>query len=73
VGGLVPLSPAERAGVEVGDRLARINGSPTPERVDQAVALVRGPVGSVVELGFERPDGGSLDVSLRRERIAMTW
>jgi len=73
VGSVVPGGPAERAGVDVGDRLARIDGSPSPEQLSQVVALVRGPVGSMVELGFERPDGGSLDVSLRRERIALPW
>jgi len=73
VEGLAPGGPAEEAGVEVGDRLTRLNGAPRPEHAYQGVALMRGPIGSMVELSFERPDGGSLEVSVRRERIALPW
>src|SRR5262249_28445779 len=65
---LVPGGPAERAGVAVGDQLTRIDGEPIFYEAE-AIVRLRGPLGAVVELGFEREDGRELDVFLRRERI----
>lgn len=73
VGHVFPNGPADRAGVAVGDRLVQVDGAPAPEDVSEITSLVRGPVGTLVELRFDREDGGVLDVSLRRERITQPW
>ncbi|HEY8206592.1 MAG TPA: carboxypeptidase regulatory-like domain-containing protein [Myxococcaceae bacterium] len=70
---LAPGGPAERAGVVIGDRLIRIDGAPLSDDLQQAVEKVRGPPGTQIELGFDRQDGGELDVTLRRERIPNPW
>jgi C-terminal processing protease CtpA/Prc len=59
--------------VVAGDHLMRIDGAPIPEGHWDVTAKVRGPPGTMVELGFDREDGGQLDVSLRRERIPNPW
>lgn len=54
---IAPLSgtPAEKAGLLAGDILVAINGSSTNDMgVDEAVRLIRGPEGSVVELSIVR-------------------
>jgi len=52
----VPGSPAERAGIESGDRLVEVEGQPTHAWTpDEAMAALRGPPGSLVKLTVERP------------------
>jgi len=52
----LPDSPASRAGIREGDRLIAVDGRTLPEdaTTDQVVALVRGPVGSTVNITIER-------------------
>lgn len=65
-----PDGPADRAGVQRGDRLLRVDGTPIlPEMsTDEVVALIRGPVGTPVTLDLQREDR-RLTVTVVRERI----
>jgi hypothetical protein len=67
---VVPSGPAGRAGVVIGDQVVSIDGQPAPDDLPTAISQVRGPLGTQVEIQFKRADGGVLDASLRRERIA---
>jgi carboxyl-terminal processing protease len=52
----LPGSPAERAGIQTGDRIVEIDGRPTFGRTpDEATKALRGPAGSTVEILVERP------------------
>ena len=52
----LPGTPADRAGVMSGDRIAGIEGKPTAGlTTDEALKLLRGPAGSMVQLSVERP------------------
>ena len=65
-----PTGPAGRAGVSRDDRIVAIDGRPAPDDLEAAISQIRGPLGTRVELQFERQDGGVLAADLRRERIA---
>jgi carboxyl-terminal processing protease len=55
-----PGSPAERAGVQSGDRLVEVNGqSMKGWSVSEASNALRGPIGSKVTLTIERRFGGA--------------
>jgi carboxyl-terminal processing protease len=72
---IAPLkgSPAEKAGIEPGDRIYKIDGEPSLEiPVDEAVGLIRGAAGTTVNLtllreGVEDP----IEVSVVRGRIVV--
>ncbi len=69
----LPKSPAERAGLQAGDRLLRIDDQDASDlTVDQAVAKIRGQAGTKVMLTLFR-DGQSEPVvlSITRENIAL--
>lgn len=54
---IAPLknSPAERAGLQSGDKILEINGTPASEMsVEEAVTHIRGKKGTVVKLGIYR-------------------
>ncbi|MGP3923701.1 S41 family peptidase [Streptomyces sp. 8N616] len=83
VAGVQPGSPADRAGITVGDRLRTIDGEPITGRpVTEVVSLLRGAgeaqpyggraaaAGTPVALGLERA-GRSWDETLRRTRLAI--
>ncbi len=66
VSGLLPDSPAVKAGLETDDVILRINGTDAhnlPQ--DRASALIRGPAGTTVDLQVQRADGEH-DVQVRR-------
>jgi carboxyl-terminal processing protease len=49
-------SPAEKAGLQTGDRILEANGTPlVGVPVEKAVQLIRGPAGTTVTLKLERP------------------
>ena len=62
---VVKKSSAENAGIQPGDKLLEIDGSPVPKDYEQTVKMVRGPAGSSVALVFER-DGKRLNFKLTR-------
>lgn len=64
-------TPAFKAGLQQGDRIARIDGQPTQGlTIQEAVRRMRGPIGSRVLLGIVRHGGeASEDVSLTRAKI----
>jgi len=66
VSGLVPGSPAEKAGLRTGDVIVTIDGKDTKGlTADQTSVLIRGPVGTSVELGIRRGDQ-QLTVAVQR-------
>lgn len=70
VGQVLPDTPAERAGVMVGDRLISANGiSLLGMDLDSATGHIKGPVGTTVNLVIERDRIGQLTLSIVRELI----
>ena len=66
-------TPAERAGLQPGDRIVKIDGKPVPEMtLTDAVNRLRGPAGGKVTLTILRQDSpGPFQVTLTREIIAL--
>jgi carboxyl-terminal processing protease len=66
-------TPAARAGLHAGDVIEKINGESTKKlSIDQAVAKLRGPIGSPVNLSIRRKDCAKLmDFSIRRAAISI--
>jgi carboxyl-terminal processing protease len=69
----IPGSPADRAGIRRGDRLAKIDGQAlTNPSLDSTIRLVRGETGSLVTITVFRPtQNQTIDYPLRRERIQL--
>jgi carboxyl-terminal processing protease len=66
-------SPAERAGLQPGWEIEFINGISTRSMtLDDAVKLVRGPVGTEITLGVIVPGGGSRKISLLRDKVVIS-
>ena len=65
-----PASPAERAGLQPGDRLVEIDGRPMKGwTVEEAITALRGPAGTTIALVIERGAATRLNVSLERAEI----
>jgi carboxyl-terminal processing protease len=63
-------SPADRAGVLVGDVIVAVDGVSTERSpADEIVRLVRGEAGTSVQLRLRRDGAPDLEVSMVRERI----
>jgi carboxyl-terminal processing protease len=64
-------SPAERAGLQPGDRIVAINRNPlTESNAHEAIEWLRGAPGSMIDLTLEREgEGDPLELSLTRELI----
>lgn len=70
VAGVVPNSPASKAGVQVGDTIAAVDGLPTEGLAQNEIpARLRGGVGTSVVLTLRR-SGELFDVALVREFLA---
>jgi carboxyl-terminal processing protease len=69
----IPGTPADRAGLQRGDRLVKIDGQPlVSPTLDSTIRLVRGEPGSLVTLTVFRPaQNRSIDYPIRRERIQL--
>jgi carboxyl-terminal processing protease len=67
----MPDTPAERAGLQSGDRIAAVEGESTEGwTVDQAVNVLRGEVGTPVSVSLERVGAGQTsNVVLHRARV----
>jgi hypothetical protein len=64
-------SPAERAGVQAGDVIVTIDGTPAGGDLPAVVNRIRGPAGTAVRIGFLR-GGQSLELVLRRKSLLIT-
>jgi len=69
----IPGTPADRAGLQRGDRLVKIDGQPLVNpTLDSTISLVRGEPGSLVTLTVFRPgQNRQIDYPVRRERIRL--
>lgn len=66
---VLPATPALEAGLEAGDVIRSIDGLAVSGMTsDEAVARIKGPEGSEVELGIER-DGAATTYTIERETI----
>lgn len=64
--------PAAAAGVQTSDRIVGIDGKDARGMSSQeAVQLIRGPIGSLVTLTIERDDEEDFDVVIIRDRISI--
>ena len=65
-------SPADRAGLKIGDKIVAIDGTDTRGfTVEQVSSRLKGDPGSKVRVTVEHLDGSRETVTLRRERIAI--
>ncbi|MBN1393882.1 MAG: S41 family peptidase [Pirellulales bacterium] len=68
--GVISGSPAERAGVRVGDRIIAVDGRSTAEMsTDQAANLLQGPEGSTVALTLAAPEQPARKVAVVRRVV----
>jgi carboxyl-terminal processing protease len=66
---VLPSTPALEAGLEAGDVIRSIDGVEVSDMTgDEAVARIKGPEGSQVDLGIERA-GTAMSFSIKRETI----
>lgn len=64
-------SPAERAGVQVGDQILAVDGGPVAgQKLEQVVARIRGPAGTPVVIRFQRA-GQVFELTLRRKLLSL--
>ncbi len=71
VGGVLPGSPADRAGVREGDGIAAVDGVETaPMDLEEVITRIRGPVGTTVTLTLRREGNAEpLEIHVVREKI----
>ena len=65
-------TPADRAGIQAGDKIIKIDGASTKDMgIEKAVKLIRGEKGSTITLGFTRDGKKTFSKDLVREEIKM--
>jgi carboxyl-terminal processing protease len=69
----MPDSPADRAGIMTGDVIVRIDDQAVdPAKLDEAIAHMRGPEGSVLRLGVRREGSAELlEFKVRRAQVQL--
>jgi carboxyl-terminal processing protease len=69
----MPNSPAERAGIETGDIIVRIDGiAVDPADLETAIARMRGPEGSPIRLAVRRAGSATLlDFTVARAQVQL--
>jgi carboxyl-terminal processing protease len=69
----MPGSPADRAGIEAGDVIVRIDGlAVDPSDLDAAIERMRGPEGSAIRLEVRRPGSHALrEFQVRRAEVRL--
>ena len=74
VGAVYLGSPAEKAGLKIGQVITAINGVPvSPMALRDAVKLIRGPKGSKVELSVTEPSSGQTrSVTIVRDIVTLS-
>ncbi|GAA0300103.1 S41 family peptidase [Rhodovulum strictum] len=66
-------TPADEAGIEAGDFITHVNNeSVLGLTLDQAVEMMRGPVGSEIVITVVRPGSEPFDVTIIRDTIKLT-
>lgn len=70
---VIPNSPAARAGIQADDVLVSVDGeSISGQALEVVVAKIKGPSGTTVKLGIQRPGrAGELLFTLMRQRIVV--
>ena len=65
--------PAKRAGIQAGDEILAIDGTPVqPDAIDASIKKLRGPIGSRITLTILHPNGDKpITVPLIRQRISV--
>lgn len=67
---VIPRSPAEQAGIQVGDRIIAVDGKSVDQiSADQAANMLQGPEGSMVELTLRATGGARKSVRVERARV----
>lgn len=62
-------SPAEKSGIEAGDKIIKVNGKTVyAKNSDEVVGMIKGKKGTEVELTLKR-DGKEFDVKVKRDEI----
>jgi carboxyl-terminal processing protease len=66
-------SPAQKAGIQVGDKIVAVDGIPVAGRqASDLIHQLRGPIGSIVDLTIARPGGaGTRDVKIARALVVV--
>ena len=65
-------SPADKAGIQAGDKILAIDGKPTSlMSLEQASAQIKGEIGTEVELQVTRPGTEAFNITLVREQIEL--
>jgi S1-C subfamily serine protease len=64
-------SPAERAGIQAGDVIISIDGTPAGPDLAAVVSRIRGPAGTSVQIVFER-NGQTFERVMRRRSLLMS-
>jgi len=68
VGGVLPGSPAQRAGLQVGDRIISLDGKPQYDFTKIALNTALAPAGEPVPLVYKKPDGQEVHTTIQAER-----
>jgi C-terminal processing protease CtpA/Prc len=70
IGGLIKGGPAERAGLQEGDLIERIDGVSTRDlTLSDCVQRLRGPEGTRVTVAVSREEGQVIEVMIERAMI----